>query len=120
MAKKRGRRRGEPNKSAAIRDYLNANPSAMPKEVVEGLKTQGIEVASALVSNIKNQLKNKGANGAPKTPGAKRGPKPKNAAPSSDLTLDHLFTAKEWVAQIGGIDAAKRAIEALAALTGPK
>jgi hypothetical protein len=40
-------------KSAAIREYLAANKGAMPKQVVEALKNNGIDVSPNMVSIIK-------------------------------------------------------------------
>ena len=48
MAKRKG-----PNKAAAIRDYLAANPTAKGVEVVAALAKAGIKVAPAQVSNVK-------------------------------------------------------------------
>lgn len=57
MAKAAGAERG--SRSKAIRDYLKEHPSASPKEVVAGLKEQGVEVKEGLVGNIKYSLKGK-------------------------------------------------------------
>jgi arginine repressor len=60
MAKKSGKsksgngaapERGQ--KSAAIRAYLQANRNAKPKEIMEALKAQGIEVSPNMVSIVK-------------------------------------------------------------------
>lgn len=48
-----------PNKSQAIRDYLTANPGAMPKEVVAALKEQGIDVKANVVSVTKSNMGSK-------------------------------------------------------------
>jgi hypothetical protein len=40
-------------RTAAIRSYLDKNPSAGPKEIVESLKQAGVEVSMSLVSAIK-------------------------------------------------------------------
>jgi hypothetical protein len=40
-------------KSAAVRDYLLANKDAKPKEIVEALKAQGIDISPNMVSIIK-------------------------------------------------------------------
>lgn len=54
------KRSGGPNKSAAIRDYLESNPNAKPKEIVEHLQSKGMDVTPAFVSTIKSKLLSSG------------------------------------------------------------
>jgi len=113
-----------PNKSQAIRAYYEANPEAKPKQVVEALAAQGVDVTAAFVSTIKSTSVNKSAKPAK----AKRGPKaattsvkaPKAAAAkpaaakaSGGVSIDSLIKAKSLVRDLGGID---NALSALAAL----
>lgn len=49
------------SKSAAIREYMAAHKSAMPKEIVAALKAQGIEVSPNLVSILRAKQKVKSA-----------------------------------------------------------
>jgi hypothetical protein len=46
---------GKPNKTAAVREYLKANPSAKAKDVIEALKAKGIEISANYVSMIKSK-----------------------------------------------------------------
>ena len=55
MAKKRS-----VNKSQAVRDYLSAQPDAMPKDVMAALAQKGIKVSRVLVSTVKNKLNKSG------------------------------------------------------------
>ncbi len=48
-------------KTAAIKEYMAAHKSAMPKEIVAALKEQGVEVSPNLVSIIRAKMKVKGA-----------------------------------------------------------
>ncbi len=50
---------GEVNKSAAIRDLLEQNPSIKAKEVVTTLGERGVKVAPGLVYFIKGKMKGK-------------------------------------------------------------
>jgi len=50
-------------KSRAVREYLKENKKAGPKEIVDALKAQGIEVTSTLVSNIKYGKRGTGKRG---------------------------------------------------------
>lgn len=57
MAKKRkGRGTDGVNKSAEVRNYLAANPTAGPSETSDALKKMGIDATPQLVSNIKAKL----------------------------------------------------------------
>ena len=96
------------NKAAAIRDYLAANPEAKGVDVVAALKSKGIVVAPAQVSNIKTGAGKKKAkksgggivdNGRPK-----RGRKPIDTGESQAIKIiDAAFTL---VAAAGSVDAA--------------
>jgi hypothetical protein len=64
--KPRSGRDGGPNRSELIRAYFKKYGSnARPRDVIEALKKEGIEVAPALVSIVKNKL-NGGATVTPK------------------------------------------------------
>lgn len=113
-----------PNKSQAIRDYYAANPEAKPKQVVEALAAQGIEVSAAFVSTIKSTSKGD-------KPATRRGPRaskstrtaaapaaPRAAASSNKrsehtLSIDNLLKAKDLVKELGGIDNAINTLSAL-------
>lgn len=95
-------KRGE--KSAAIRDYLAANPGARTVDVVAALKKQRIRVSSQMVSN----LKGKGGSGKPKK---------RTAAKSGGLpSIEDLIAAKKLADQLGGVEQARAAIALLAKL----
>ncbi|WP_254509896.1 hypothetical protein [Anatilimnocola floriformis] len=106
MAKKA---KSGPNKSSAIREYKEANPTAQPKEIAEALVKSGVEVSAQFVSTVLSNAKKKGGKVG------KRGPKPKVAASGG---IEHLVEAKKLVDKLGGIDAAKSALEALAQILG--
>ena len=48
---------GKPNRSAAIREELTANPKAKSKDIVELLAAKGLKVTQSLVYMVKSQLK---------------------------------------------------------------
>lgn len=108
MAKKS---KGGPNKSLEIRSYKDANPTASPKEIAEALGKQGVSVSAQFVSTVLSNAKKKGGKIG------KRGPKPgRKAAGGGDL--QSLITAKKLVDQMGGVEAARAAINALAQILG--
>lgn len=129
MAKKK--KSAGPNKSAAIRDYYDAHPNAMPKEVVEGLKAQGVDVSAQFVSTIRSkQLKDEGMptkrrrTGRPKRTAAKKRVSVKRGRPAAaaggdtKVSIEQLVQAKEMVDALGGIEKARRTIDALSQIVG--
>lgn len=119
------KRSGGPNKSEAIRSYLEAHPEAKPKEIVEALKAQGIDVTPAFVSTIKSKsgvgggggrkkrARRKTAAAAPQAaPAAARAPRG-GAAESETVSVASLVKAKQLIDDAGGIEKAKAALAAL-------
>lgn len=97
------------NKSAAIRDYKAANRTASPKEIAEALSKSGMEVSAQFVSTVLSNAKKKGGKVA------KRGRKPR-ALPMGNI--QQLIQVKKFVDQIGGLEKAKAAVNALAEILG--
>ena len=95
-------KRGE--KSAAIRDYLAANPGTKTKDVVAALKQKGVRVSSQMVSTLKGKLGG--------------GPARKRSAAKSSRTpsIEDLIEAKKLADQLGGVERARAAIAVLAKL----
>lgn len=108
------------NKSAAIRDYAAANPSAKPREIAEALAAKGISVTSHIVSQVLYNAKKKGDAGPRKK--AVRRVASKTSAPSrsnkrgSSDNVELLFEAKRLADLVGGIDRAKKLLDHLAKL----
>ena len=101
MAKKRG----SVNLSEEIRKYVASNPNAKPKAVAEGLAKAGMKVTPIYVSTVLSNARRKSGKG-------KRGRKGR-AANQGDV-LANLVQAKKFIDKLGGIDAAKAAIDTLA------
>lgn len=110
MAKKRA---GGPNKSAAIRDYLANKPDAGPTEVVKELKKKNIDVAPALVSNVKAALRGKKGG---KRKGAKGKPGPKPRFTADTVSISSLVEAREFADKVGGVEKAQNLLRALGKL----
>ena len=109
-------------KTAAIQRYLKRHPDAKPREIVAALTKKGIEVTPATVSTIKSQMKNKGllggaaASAKPKAGRRGRRPgRPKSGA-AAGATLEMLKQAKSLAETAGGVDKAKKLLDALAEL----
>jgi hypothetical protein len=97
------------NKSAAIRNYLASNPSATPSTIIEDLKKKGIKVGASLVSAVKYKQP-AGGNGRRKKAG-------RRAAANGHVDLDRLIEAKKMADKLGGVAAAKSALDMLAKLS---
>lgn len=99
------------NKSAAVRNYLEQNPNAGPKEVSEALAKEKISITPAYVSNIKNKNSKKRA---------KRG-RPRRAVAASTGSSNGALSVKladaiQLVEKVGGLDKAKETLDAVKAL----
>lgn len=119
-----------PNKSAAIREYLDSNPDAKPREIVDALKAQGVDVTPAFVSTIKSKSgaasapkKRRGrparAAAAPRTQRRTAKPAATRAPRSNDsVSVDSLIRAKKLAEELGGVEKARAALSALEKITG--
>jgi hypothetical protein len=92
-----------PSKSEAIRSYKNENPDAGPKAIAEVLNKQGFKVTAGFVSTVLSNDKRKSG----RTGGrGRRG--------GGSAQYDNLIQAKQLADQMGGIEAARAALDALA------
>jgi len=99
------------NRSQAIRDYLAKNAKASANEIKEALAKEGIQVSDSLISAVKYK-KPKGKRGK------KRGRPAGAASNGAAISIDSLVAAKKMVDQLGGIEAAEKAIAVLKKLGG--
>lgn len=100
------------NKSKAVRDYVTANPDAMPKEVADALTKDGVDVSAQFVSQIKYQMKLSGSRKAGEKRGGGRsaGGRGRGQGP---LTADELIKVKNLVDELGGEDRVQEALTLL-------
>jgi len=104
------------SKSAAIREYISANPNAGPTAIYDALTKQGIKVSKGLVSVVKYSK--------PK-PGKRRGRPAKSqtastkgvSKPSSSMSSSDLIAAKKLADSIGGIAKTREALDLLEKLS---
>lgn len=109
----RGRaRQGSVNKSAEIRKYMGRHRNAAPKEIIEALAAEGIEVSQGLVSAVKY---GKQPTGARRGRGRARAGRP--AAAASSLSAQDLIQANELINQMGGVDRVREALDLLEQLS---
>lgn len=125
-------RGGGVSKSELIRQAHAASPTAGPTEIAKAiLASNNIKISPAMVSTVLSQDKSRGgkpgkrgrpkksateAAGAPK----KRGRGRPAAAKSSegDVSINTLVRVKKLTEELGGIDKAKAALEALSRILG--
>jgi hypothetical protein len=93
---------------------MAANPGAGPTAVAEALAKEGIQVSAAFVSTVKTMAKRR-------KPGRRRVGRPKGTkatatAVGEQFTVSELLSAKKLAEQVGGLEKAKAAIDALSKL----
>lgn len=112
MAKKPTRK---VNKSAEIRAYLEANPNVKLADAAAALSKRGIKVNAQYISVVKSAAKKKQASA--KSASAKKSVRSRVAGKSAaDVSMDSVLKAKKLAKEVGGIEEAKRALEALSIL----
>ncbi|MFO1065769.1 MAG: hypothetical protein U0892_18055 [Pirellulales bacterium] len=114
------------SKSQLIRDARSAKPDAGPSEIAAIIKSEhGVEVSPAMVSTVLSQDKSRGGKPAGKRGRPKKGAaatksagRPAAKKPQADLSLDALVKIKKMAEEVGGIEQAKAALDALAKILG--
>lgn len=112
MAKARASKGGAVNRSEKIREVAaSLGKGARPRDIRAALHEQGINVSAALITNVlsrsKKTLRRQRAEGV--------ATKSLRAAPGG-LSIEALVEAKKFVARVGSIKEARRALEALSRL----
>ena len=116
MAKKKvargGRSQSGVNKAQAIRDEFGVQgANARPKDVIAALAAKGIKVSSAQVSNIKSKL-----GGKPRRKAGRKAHSSSSSSSNGAVSLAALLDAKRLAQKMGGLEAAKRALDVLVRL----
>lgn len=114
------------NKSLEIRNYLTKKPDAKPKEIVDAMKAKGISVNAQFVSTVKTNSKKKGLTPSPRKSVTKTSKTSKKStwvakSKSGDtVSVESLLKLKEVVQELGSIEEAKSALNALELLSDSK
>src|ERR1700726_2801237 len=89
-------KRGE--KTKAVRDYIAANPTSTPKEIVAGLASTGMRIKLGLASSLRYGKKQRGRRKSATVASAAR------RAPTSNgsVSVDQLLEAKRLADSLGG------------------
>lgn len=102
-------------KAQAIRDTFDVmGKDARPVDVITTLAARGITVSSAQVTMIRQELGGKRRRRR-KSKVARQAVQPATNG-AAMLSIDHLVAAQKLAKQVGGIDVAKKALEALGKL----
>lgn len=114
-----------PSKSRRVREYLEAQPEARNRDVVEALAEYGVTAAD--VSNAKAQIKRQGeapakrgrpagssaaASAAP-TANAVKTVASASSSPSGSIAMNEIDAALKFVREIGSMDRAKQLLQIL-------
>jgi hypothetical protein len=100
-------KRGE--KTKAVRDYIAANPTATPKEIVAGLATTGMRIKVGLANSLKYGKKKRGRRRSSTVASAARRAPTSNGA----VTVDQLLEVKRLADSLGGMSQVRQALETL-------
>jgi hypothetical protein len=105
------------SKSEAIRTYKSSHEDAGPTAIAAALTKEGTKVTPAFVSTVLSNAKRKGGKGRRKMGRRKmvrRGRRPAVASRHSSDPVDRLIQAKKLAEQMGGVEQARAALDALA------
>jgi hypothetical protein len=102
---------GGPNKSELIRNYKRSHDAAGPTEIAAALSKEGSKVTPQFVSTVLSNDRRKGRKGR-RQGAARRG----HRAAADPLMA--LVQAKKLADQMGGVDKARAALDALARILG--
>jgi hypothetical protein len=95
------------NKSQAIRDALEANPSKSPSEIAEMLKADGISITAQYVSTIKSNAKIK----TRRRVIGRRGRPPRGGQGGSGMST--MDAALALIRSAGGLEQAKNVLSTI-------
>lgn len=124
MARKRA---GGPSKSDLIRTTSAENPEAGPTEIAKLIQSNhNTKVSPAMVSTVLSQDRTRGGKPAkrgrpPKATGGRGGRKAAAAASGNrggGVSVDTLVRIKQLADEMGGVDQARKALDALSQILG--
>lgn len=89
-----------------------------PRDVVAALREEGLDVSFAQVGHVLKSMGMRRRRGGRKPGGARAaGTRAAHANASATISLDALIAAKKLADQLGGVQAAKQAVDALARIS---
>jgi len=117
-AKARAPRNGSINKAEEIRKAAKelGGKKVRPKDVIAALASKGITVAPAQVSSTLKAAGYRRIRRKGRPAGSTNKAKSAAQHAGGGLSLEHLLAAKALIAKIGSVEAARKALDALAKL----
>jgi hypothetical protein len=114
--------RGE--KTAAVQEYMNAHPEAMPAEIAVALTKQGVKITASHVSNIKGKLKKAGNGKRAAKPVPEVAPAPavvaKPATNGGTITLEQIKKVAFTIKTLGGFQPVIEVLDVIKEMGGVK
>ena len=101
---KRGRK--GVNVSQLVRDYKSQHKRSKPKDIAAALNEQGIKISSQYVSTVLSNARRKKGRG--------RRTAAESGAGGGGIDVAQLVKAKQLVSKLGGVEQARKMIDALA------
>ena len=98
-------KRGE--KTRVVREYITANPTESPNEIVTGLAATGMKIKIGLANSLKYAKRKPGRHKAPIVASAAR------RTSNGVVTVDQLLEMKRFADLFGGIEHVRAALESL-------
>jgi hypothetical protein len=103
---KRGR--GGVNVSQMVRDYKSQHKRSKPKDIAAALNDRGVKISSQYVSTVLSNWRRKKGRRVRAAAGAAQ-----SNGRGSGISIAQLVKAKKLVRKLGGVDEAKKMIDAL-------
>src|SRR5207302_6607402 len=100
-------KRGE--KTRVVREYIAANPTATPKEIVAGLATTGMKIKLGLANSLKYGKRKPGRRRSRTVASAAR----RAPATSGAVSVEQLFELKKLADVLGGTEQVRSALDVL-------
>jgi len=110
---------GSVSGSESIRQYIARFPNAKPKEILAGLKAEGVTVKSGLISAVKYHTGKKQGKKKRRAATLQVAVRTTTAAPkavasfTSDVTIEQLLEVKRLADAMGGAEHVRKALETL-------
>jgi hypothetical protein len=109
---------GDESKADSIRRIAGGmGKRVRPRDVVAALREEGITVSSAQVGNVLKRMGMRRRRGGRRGAAARSAGRAARSTNSQAISLEALIAAKKLADQLGGVQAAKEAMDALAKLS---
>jgi hypothetical protein len=98
------------NVSQLVRDYKSQHKRSKPKDIAAAISAQGTKISPQYVSTVLSNWRRKKGRKAKRAPAA--------SSNGSGIDVAQLVKAKVLVEKLGGVEQAKKMVDALAKILG--